>query len=363
MSDTATTPNVFVDTEVFDHHSRDFDSANFRILRRLASSGAIRLLLTTITEHEVRSHIDADARDAFKRLQNYKRMSRAIKRVLPDPKLEPHDEEVIRKDLQKDFDHFIKTAQIDILAIDDVAPGPIFKRYFEQRPPFGNKDKKSEFPDAFAVAALDGWCNKNSAKVYVVSGDPDWKRACKDNPNLIYLERLDELLEKFGDSVQVSAVREALSKVRDNVREFVERKAYDLDFFVSDNLIDGELDDIQIDLEVEEFHVIEAKDGNAVVSVSCRLNITADVTAMDPNSIWTDPDTGELRSVWRLRGSVQHETERDATMDVTYYAGNTDAIGFKNVQFEARSVEVDVDEHGLTCSDEDELLDYDIPEE
>ena len=289
-------------------------------------------------------------------------MSRAIKRVLPDPKLEPHDEEAIRKDLQKDFDDFIKTAQIEILAIDDVAPGPIFKKYFEQRPPFGNKDKKSEFPDAFAIAALDGWCKKNSAPMYVVSGDPDWKRACKDNPDLIYVERLDELMEKFGDSVQVTAVREALSKVRDNVREFAEQKAYDLDFFVSDSLVDGELDDIQIELEVEDFHVVEAGNGNAIVSVSCRLNITADVTAMDPNSIWTDPDTGELRSVWQLRGSVQYETERDFTMDVTYDADNTDAIAFKNVQFEDRTVEVDVDEHELTCSDEDELLDHDIPE-
>ena len=199
--------------------------------------------------------------------------------------------------------------------------------------------------------------------MYVVSGDPDWKRACKDNPDLIYVERLDELLEKFGDSVQVTAVREALSKVRDNVREFVEQKAYDLDFFVSDNLVDGELDDIQIELEVEEFHVVEARNGNAIVSVSCRLNITADVTAMDPNSIWTDPDTGELRSVWQLRGSVQHETERDVTMDVSYDADNTDAIAFNNVQFEDRTVEVDVDEHELTCSDEDELPEYDIPEE
>jgi hypothetical protein len=331
MSDSAVTPNVFVDTEVFDHHSRDFDSAKLRVLRRLASSGRINLLLTTITEHEVRSHIDADAKDAFKRLRNYNRMSRAVKRVLPDPKLEPQDEEAIRKDLQKDFDDFIKSAQIEILTIDDVSPGPIFKKYFKQTPPFGTKDKKSEFPDAFAVAVLEEWCKRNFAKIYVVSGDSDWKLACKGNSDLIYVERLDELLEKFGDSVQITAVKEALSRVRDSVVEFIERKAYELDFFVSDKLINGELDDVQIDLEVEEFRVVEARDGEATVTVTCRLNVTADVTAMDPNSIWTDPDTGELKSVWQLRGSVQDETERDVTMEVTYDASNTDTIGFKNV--------------------------------
>lgn len=360
MRDTAVTPNVFIDTEVFDHHSRDFQSANLRVLRRLGASGEINLILTEITEHEVRAHIDSDARDAFKRLKNYKRMSQAVKRILPDPKLEPQDEETIRKDLQKEFEEFIRDAKFTILSVDDVPAGPIFKNYFAQKPPFGDKNKKSEFPDAFAVAALEGWCEKKFEKMYVVSGDPDWKRACKDNSDLVYVERLDELLEKFGDSVQVTAVKEALSKVREDVVEFIEQETYNLDLFVSDNLVDAELDDVQIDVQVGEFHVVEANNGKAIVSVPCTLNINADVAAMDPNSMWTDPDTGELKSVWHLRGSVEHETERDATMEVTYDENNTDTVGFKNVRLEDRSVEIDVEESALSCSDEDEFADFDF---
>lgn len=365
MADTAVTPNVFVDTEVFDHHSRDLSSANFRVLSRLSSSGEINLVLTTVTEHEIRSHIDGDAKDAFKRLQNYKRMSRAVKRVLPDPKLEPDDEESIRKDLQKEFDEFLESANAEILKIDDVPAGPIFEKYFKQQAPFGDKNKKSEFPDAFAFAALEAWCKSNSSKLYVVSGDSDWKRACKLNPDLIYVERLDQLLEKYGDSVQVTAVKEALSKIRDSVVEHIEETAWALDYFVSDDLLDAELEVTGIKMEVGEFHVVDAKDGKAIVSVSCTLHISADVTAMDPNSMWTDPDSGELRSVWNLRGSVEHEEERDVTMEVSFDANDTDRVGFKNVRFEDKEVQVDVDEHELSCEDfdEDEFEDYDVPED
>lgn len=362
MADTALTLNVFIDTEVFDHHSRDFQSANLRALRRLGSSGEINLFLTEITEHEVRAHIDSDAKDAFKRLQNYKRMSRAVKRVLPDPKLEPEDEGAIQKDLQKDFDEFMRDAKIEILSVDGVPAGPIFKKYFEQKPPFGDKNKKSEFPDAFALAALEVWCKAKSTKIYVVSGDSDWKRACNANPDLLHVERLDELLEKFGDSVQITAVKEALSKVWDDVVEFIDREAYNLDFFVSDNLLDAELDVIEIELQVGELHVVEAKDGKAIVSVPCTLRINAEVTAMDPDSMWTDPDTGELKSVWHLRGSVEHETERDATMEVTYEASNTDTVGFTNVRFEDKYIDFDVDQRELSCSDEDEFADIDFPD-
>jgi hypothetical protein len=360
MADNAVTRIVFLDTEAFDHHSRDFTAANLRILLRLASTEEIRVILTAVTENEVRKHLDNDAKDAFKRLQNYKRMSRAVKRILPDPKLQPEDEESVRKDLHQEFDTFLEHAKVEVISIDMVAPGPIFKKYFEQKPPFGAKDKKCEFPDAFAFAALEQWCIDNSAKVYVVGGDGDWKRACKDHANLIYVERLDELLEKFGDSVQVTAVKEALSKVRDDVIEFIKEKAYNLDFYVSDNLVEGELDGIEIDLEVGDFHVVEAKDGKAFVSVPCTLDISGDVTAMDPNSMWTDPDTGELKSVWHLRGSAEHETERDVTMEVTYDPNDTDNVGFKNVQFEDRRVEFDVDEHDLSCSDEDEFEEPDF---
>ena len=53
MADSAVTPYVFLDTEVFRTHQLDLQSPNIRRLVRLAVEGPLRLLLTTVTKGEV----------------------------------------------------------------------------------------------------------------------------------------------------------------------------------------------------------------------------------------------------------------------------------------------------------------------
>src|SRR5205823_5999161 len=53
VADSAVTPYVFLDTEVFRTHQLDFQSPNIRRLVRLAVEGPLRLLLTTVTKGEV----------------------------------------------------------------------------------------------------------------------------------------------------------------------------------------------------------------------------------------------------------------------------------------------------------------------
>lgn len=59
-----------------------------------------------------------------------------------------------------------------------------------KKPPFGETKKKDEFPDAFVLAALEGWCEKNNERIYVASTDPDLKLFCETNQNLFYIKRL-----------------------------------------------------------------------------------------------------------------------------------------------------------------------------
>ena len=77
MPDNALTPNVFIDTEVFDAQGLDFASANFIRLTRLAMAGKIKLFLTTITQKEIDRHIGEHATKAFKQLSDYRRALRS----------------------------------------------------------------------------------------------------------------------------------------------------------------------------------------------------------------------------------------------------------------------------------------------
>jgi len=368
MPDNAVTPNVFIDTEVFDRHDLDFSCPNFSRLSRLATADKVKVFLTTITNEEIKRHLDEHATKAFKQISGYRRVSHIVKKMLPRERvveLAAADEEVIRNDLHRDFNTFVEHTATELLSVNDVSPEAVFKRYFAQEPPFGDRQKKNEFPDAFACAALQAWCEKANTKMYVVSGDPDWKRVCKNNPVLIHLNRLEELLEQFEDSVIVTAIKDFLAARKEKVENLIKDEAEKLDYFVSDNVIDGEYDDLEVDVVVEEFHVVEATGGQAIVTAFCELNISAYVTADDPDSRWTDPDTGDVKSVWRLSGTVEQEVECNVTVSVTYDLKRLEAVDVHKVELEHKSVEIEVDEREFSCSDEGEFdeMDFAPPEE
>src|SRR6266851_5721092 len=176
---------VFLDVQPFKAQDLDFFSANLRRLIRLAAEGELRLILTYVTEHETRNQINKHAKEAFRQARDYQKVDRIVKKLLTPEgfkALNSADEENLRSGMQSEFSRFLQVTGAQILPIDDVSPKAIFEKYFRSQPPFSESgDKKSEFPDAFAAAALQAWCEKvPGRKLYVVSMDRDWRLTCKE---------------------------------------------------------------------------------------------------------------------------------------------------------------------------------------
>ena len=72
----------------------------------------------------------------------------------------------------------------------------LFDLYFAGAPPFGDGKKKAEFPDAANMLALLRHSENIKKPIYVVSEDPDWKRACEAHNSLILIEQLSEIIDK-----------------------------------------------------------------------------------------------------------------------------------------------------------------------
>ena len=68
-----------------------------------------------------------------------------------------------------------------------------------------------------------------------------------------------------------TAIKDFLVAKKEEVEKIITEEAYNLDYFVSDSLIDGEYDDLEVDAGVEEFNVVEVADGEAVVTAFCTL--------------------------------------------------------------------------------------------
>src|SRR5262249_7290389 len=78
----------------------------------------------------------------------------------------------------------------------------VFDSYLQRQPTFDKPDSK-EFPDAFVVAALDNWCQKNGEKMYVITKDKAMLRAVAKTATLIPLPTLEDYLALLVDDPKV----------------------------------------------------------------------------------------------------------------------------------------------------------------
>ena len=367
MADSAATNNVFLDTEVFDCHQFDFGASTFRRLVRLAAYGPVRVLLTTVTASEIRSHIVEHAEKAFKQVETVRKLLPLTRRVVTPEiheALSSTSAEEFRQELHKAFDSFLIDTKATVISVDGVSPEAIFKAYFEVKPPFGKGAKKNEFPDAFASAALRAWAESDDkGKIYVVSHDKDWRRVCQDESAFIHQGRLSELLEKYADSDLVSYIRQAINDRRAEVKALLDTEAGNLYYFSADG-VEAEIEEPdEVDVTINDFHVIEAKDGQATINLASSLHYAVTITDDDPDSGYSDPDDGERRYIFSRSGTVEGDDEVEATLTLQYDQAHPDRVTFVAVVFAQQEVHVSFEDHDLSREDDNDYDDYDFPDD
>jgi hypothetical protein len=364
VADSAETNNVFIDTEVFDCHQFDFASLNFRRLVRLVADGPVRVLLTTITVSEIRSHLDEHAVKAFKQVTTASKLLPLTRQVVTpevQAQLSSTTSEEFQQTLHHTFDTFLHETDATVLSVKDVPPEEIFKAYFEARPPFSNAAKKNEFPDAFASAALRTWVTEGGkGKVYVVSNDKDWRRLCQEGDEFIHIAKLPELLEKFADSEAViSFLRNTIDERREEIKAKLDEEAQSIYFFSADG-VEPEIEEPDsVEVTIDDYRVIEVTEGQAVVSLACKLEYTVTVTDDDPDSGYTDPDDRERRYVYRRSGQIEGDTAMEATLTLQFDKAKLKDVTLGKVSFPKAEVEVSFEDHDLIRDDDNDYGDED----
>jgi PIN domain len=356
MPDSNQTKNVFLDTEIFDHHQLDFGSPNVRRLARLAAAGVLKLFFTVVTEKEIRRHIDKKAADIIKSVKNYRRIGRIANKYIPAEliqALESINEEMVRTGLHTEFDDFLTETRAEVLPLN-ASLEELFEKYDKQEPPFGPGEKKKEFPDAVAVATLVNWSKANgNEKIYAVGDDGDWRRTCRAEPLLLHVADLPGLLELFADSVLVTTIKAALEAENDELITEMKTKAENFDVYVDDSVPDGEVDAYDCtDINIMGMHVVEAKDGIAIITCECDLVFRIDACADDPDSGIYDHEDKTMHYVYRMSGRITREYEHEATVKVKYDPDHPDDIELLDITFENPEINISFDEGELQRDDD-----------
>lgn len=164
--------NVFIDTSIFISKNYHFEGSDFQSLIRLSKEDKINVFTTNITLQEIRSHIAEDTEKAIQEIQKTRNKAKILRNFGKLPLggiFEDIDPNLYKDKLRHKFEAFIKNCGIKIVNNNTEDIDNVFKLYFEKKAPFGDAKKKSEFPDAFVLAALDRHVKKSGEKYMLLA--------------------------------------------------------------------------------------------------------------------------------------------------------------------------------------------------
>jgi predicted nucleic acid-binding protein len=189
--------NVFIDTSVFIANNYSYDNPIFKALLEYISQDKVQVILTSVTVQEVKSHIEKDTERTVVAIKKARAEARILRNIPNHPISQiftDFDAKLLRQTLTKQFDDFLNAARVIIVPVDEADIQKVFDLYFKREAPFGEGKKKSEFPDAFVLSALNKWCESDSEKACVISTDADMKEGVTSFPCLIHLNTLEEFI-------------------------------------------------------------------------------------------------------------------------------------------------------------------------
>jgi len=287
---------ISIDTTIFEQYQFGFEMGVLAQMAQFGRLDADHLVFDTIL-HEIRSHLvtqadlnKAHVKNSLKPLGN----SWGIERDVRDKAMSLLFEDQAGKDRTQDrIETFVNVSSATTLACADyVNLSDLLARYFDTRPPFGDKEaKKREFPDALTLMAIESWAAKNRKQVITVSKDGDWKRFCAESELVFFVDNLPEALSVFhvgaDDALhlfKVALAQGVINNLDVDILEAINSQADKIEVEIeacANWYYEAELDQVNVSAnppfteQLKVFEVINYEDNQ----LELRTTVQADVTA------------------------------------------------------------------------------------
>lgn len=322
---------AFVDTSVIDPTCNDYASMEhqFVALKKHIDSHKLILLTHEIAMREMENHIrEALTKQADRLISAQKSKELVLLQSIKQyaPFFKTIDQEKIIADAIKALKAKIADIGITILKTGNISVKTLLDDYFSSTPPFGAKDKKSEFPDAIMLQSLTKAVDEGH-RIHIIAKDGDWERACTSRKQLVLHKHLGTLLDQINkDNIASSAIKGFLStpsiqkKVNAEFRNMIECMDFHVDglYYDRKGIAEGheynEIELINIENIDYSIHAIEDIDCSsssedniitAIVTVLGSARITVNCSFLDEeNSAW-DNETHDY--IFKSHGNI-HET-------------------------------------------------------
>jgi hypothetical protein len=261
------------------------------------------------------------------------------------------------------FHALVDNGYTETVSVADVNVRQIFDDYFSATPPFHREAKKSEFPDAFSLAAVEAVARERHHRVYIVSDDGDMAAVAHANDSFIHLPSIDALLDlvnrndeelaelsTFADSVLDSLRDEVIRLASDHLRngEFQPSSSGDAD---------PELCDVAIlSVGIDEVQLIEVNGDDATYEVTFAVDLTADYDFEDYSRANWDREERVYYGVERSSESFRHQERYAATLEIGFLDGIRTNAEVHLLSFDDSIFDLDLDnaEYNEDVTEEDE---------
>ena len=182
------------------------------------------------------------------------------------------------------FKDLIKDAEI----LSYCNPDIVFEKYFRAEPPFADKgNKKSEFPDAFAIESIMDYIKTHNSDYFlIVSNDSDWTKSFENIDRVTMADSLNQALALLND-------RKDLGQFIDKLDDEIKTKLIEIipDFWIQINNYDlwseVQIENILINDLTDTVFPLSISDSEIVLQTNAEILLDGAATIRDyDNAIW-----------------------------------------------------------------------------
>jgi predicted nucleic acid-binding protein len=277
------TRNVFIDTQVFVKAGLEFTSRTIQAFADVCAKGDLKHITTRIVVGEVNDKISEHIKEALDKVKEFRRKAKILSGS-QEPNIvglfAEFDSEQVKKHAQEVFQAFLEESDSTVLDLKRVDADEVFRRYFEHEPPFQEGKKKSEFPDAFSMLALDTHLAEQD-EIYIVSEDTDLIAFCTTHGRFHIVDSLSKLLDIYNthDTQRSEFIKGYLEGEKEKIRAEIERQVNEASFYNHSTWEDAEVENHHV-VSVEDFEpsIIYISDEDCQISfeVSVRYSVTVE---------------------------------------------------------------------------------------
>ncbi|ESM63944.1 MULTISPECIES: PIN domain-containing protein [Enterobacteriaceae] len=322
---------VFIDTSAYETKKLQFGHFVLARLQQLVEEKKIHLLITDVVRAEIESHLKKYAETAVKEHKNFRKNGSflCVADEVTGGGLFPEltSEAVLSVAMEK-FRALVDNGLTESVSVADVNPKLVFDAYFSGAAPFHREAKKSEFPDAFSLAAVDAVARARHHKVYVVSADRDMAAVAAANDNYIHLPAIDTLLDLVNrnddELAELSTFADGiLEQLKDDVIRMAREHLNKAEFMpVSSGEYEPDIYETEITaVSIDAVQLIDVSKEDATYDITFKVDVTAAYDYEDFSGAVWDKEDRAYYGVEVSSDSFRHQERYTAALEIGFMDG------------------------------------------